>query len=399
MLGINPSPSGWKARANEAIFHATIITAGVDPGCCGLGAGRRANGDRFRLRECRPTGRFPQCMPGSGPFLILAPHPGRRFGRGSDAVVIYLSSNAANVPLLMGAVKRHSTRSLTKIGIAIAKRSKEWHSGRNKEMRSMADAATKRDRSPNFPCVPLKTAVERLVAFEKYFGRHPAPIGKIGLSWGLKENSDQASQVVSAMRYYGLIDYQGNPPVRQAVIAEPGRLYLRAQQESIKQQVLAKAALTPRMINKFWGVWGADRPPDPIAIDDLTLHNGFSERGAPLFLKIYDATIAFAGLAHPGKTESDSAEATDDGDELATAEIDDPPKPLADRPSPSPVKEATVMEGERELTTGLLSKDASFRLIVSGPVGVREIERLIKKLELDKEILADESEDAGAEAG
>jgi hypothetical protein len=32
----------------------------------------------------------------------------------------------------------------------------------------------------------------------------------------------------------------------------------------------------------------------------------------------------------------------------------------------------------------------SFRLIVSGAVGVREIERLIKKLELDKEILADQ---------
>ena len=46
------------------------------------------------------------------------------------------------------------------------------------------------------------------------------------------------------------------------------------------------------------------------------------------------------------------------------------------------------MDGERELTAGLLSKEASFRLIVSGPVGVREIERLIRKLELDKEILA-----------
>lgn len=52
------------------------------------------------------------------------------------------------------------------------------------------------------------------------------------------------------------------------------------------------------------------------------------------------------------------------------------------------------MDGERELTTGLLSKGASFRLIVNGPVGVREIERLIRKLELDKEILADESEEA-----
>jgi hypothetical protein len=56
-----------------------------------------------------------------------------------------------------------------------------------------------------------------------------------------------------------------------------------------------------------------------------------------------------------------------------------------------------VMEGERELTTGLLAKDASFRLIVSGTIGVREIERLIRKLELDKEILADEGEDKGAD--
>jgi hypothetical protein len=48
------------------------------------------------------------------------------------------------------------------------------------------------------------------------------------------------------------------------------------------------------------------------------------------------------------------------------------------------------MDGERELTTGLLSKGASFRLIVSGHIGGKEIERLIKKLTLDKEILADE---------
>jgi hypothetical protein len=47
------------------------------------------------------------------------------------------------------------------------------------------------------------------------------------------------------------------------------------------------------------------------------------------------------------------------------------------------------MEGERELTTGMLAKDASFRLIVAGRIGVKEIERLIKKLEIDKEILAD----------
>jgi len=48
------------------------------------------------------------------------------------------------------------------------------------------------------------------------------------------------------------------------------------------------------------------------------------------------------------------------------------------------------MAGERELTTGLLAKDASFRLIVNGQIGMKEIERLIQKLEIDKDILADQ---------
>jgi hypothetical protein len=52
-----------------------------------------------------------------------------------------------------------------------------------------------------------------------------------------------------------------------------------------------------------------------------------------------------------------------------------------------------LMDGERELTTGMLAKGSSFRLIVTGNVGVKEIERLIKKLELDKEILVEQDGD------
>jgi len=40
---------------------------------------------------------------------------------------------------------------------------------------------------------------------------------------------------------------------------------------------------------------------------------------------------------------------------------------------------------------GMLAKEASFRLIVTGNIGVKEIERLIQKLEIDKEILADQA--------
>lgn len=36
------------------------------------------------------------------------------------------------------------------------------------------------------------------------------------------------------------------------------------------------------------------------------------------------------------------------------------------------------------------------RVVVSGPVGVKEIERLIKKLEMDKDILAEQAEEGDA---
>jgi hypothetical protein len=57
------------------------------------------------------------------------------------------------------------------------------------------------------------------------------------------------------------------------------------------------------------------------------------------------------------------------------------------------------MDGERELTTGMLAKESSFRLIVSGKIGLKEIERLIQKLEIDKEILADQDDGEGSNEG
>jgi hypothetical protein len=47
------------------------------------------------------------------------------------------------------------------------------------------------------------------------------------------------------------------------------------------------------------------------------------------------------------------------------------------------------------------SKDANFRSMLSGPVGVTKIERLIQKLQLDREILADQEggQDEAANCG
>jgi hypothetical protein len=165
----------------------------------------------------------------------------------------------------------------------------------------MADVKAKRDRSPAFPMVPLGEAVERLTAFEKYNGRHAAPLDKAGLAWGLKQVGD----ILASLRYYGFIEYTGSAATRQVAVTEEGRNLIRAQQDSVKQQILQRAALRPKEMAKFWPIWGADRPPDPVCIDQLVMHNGFSDRGAPLFLRSYDATIAYAGLAKSDKVPND----------------------------------------------------------------------------------------------
>jgi hypothetical protein len=246
-----------------------------------------------------------------------------------------------------------------------------------------------KNRSPSFPFIALRSAIQRLEALEKHFGRHPVPAGKAGMAWGMRERSSQADQTLAALRSFGLIEYEGMGPARTVSPTVEGRTYLRSQQDAEKQRVLKQCALRPRIIRNFWATWGADRPADEAALDVLRVKNGFGEAGAANFLKVYDDTIAFSGLSESDKIEFSSGHGASDGG--AASDNDAPPQP----PHTDKVR---LMAGEREFTSGLLSKEANFRLIVSGPVGAKEIERLIKKLEFDMEILTldDAEEDAAA---
>jgi hypothetical protein len=219
----------------------------------------------------------------------------------------------------------------------------------------------KRDRSPAFPQVPLGEAVERLVAFEKYFGRHPAPLDKAGGAWNLKQCGD----ILAALRYFGFLEYAGGAGARQVVITDEGCNLLRAQQDSTKREIIRRAALRPKEIAKFWAIWGGDRPPDPVCLDELILRNSFSSRGAPLFLASYDATIAFAGLATAGKIAPDSAAANDSGGVGAgepPLNTMPPPKP------PPPAKGVVVMDSERVVFTEESQPNQYLKLIASGPI-------------------------------
>lgn len=56
----------------------------------------------------------------------------------------------------------------------------------------------------------------------------------------------------AALKYFGLVDYQGGGADRVAVMTEDARTFLRAQQESVKKDVLRRIALKPKAIAMKW---------------------------------------------------------------------------------------------------------------------------------------------------
>jgi hypothetical protein len=164
------------------------------------------------------------------------------------------------------------------------------------------------------------------------------------------------------------------------------RNYFRDERPEERARLLREFAMAPHLLSTLWTVWGPEPPADHVARSHLKVDRGLSEQSARTFLGIYKDNVDFAKLRADTKGVGIGVEAkrSDNKEE----NIQPPP-----RPSLPPRKGVALMDGERELTTGILSKDASFRLIVSGRVGVKEIEILIKKLQIDKEILANENEE------
>ena len=208
-----------------------------------------------------------------------------------------------------------------------------------------------RERSPAYPFISLKTAIERVTAFEGKFGRHGSPLDKAGLAWGYKADSSQAAQTLSALKYFGLVEYSGPTSERAVNLSEDARNYLRAQQTSIKNEIIKACALRPKAMRTYWARWGAIRPITEICLDQLIIKDGFVETAAKTFLKVYDETIAFAVLSDADKMEGIGGDDQEDAP---------PPPPGGQMHTPNQVNQQNAPQMRVHLVTG--TKQDTFSL-------------------------------------
>ena len=253
----------------------------------------------------------------------------------------------------------------------------------------MSDTAltAARERSPRYPSLTLSKALDRAAELNNEHGRHAVRVESAVEAWRYAPKSSGGRQTLATLLMYGILQDSGSGDDRKVQLTDLAWRYLTDERPEQRDAIVKQLAVTPKIMQELWGRWGHSPPGDSECRSQLKIEHHFTADAAAELLSIYKDNVAFAKLTKPATI----LEVKPELDAKQEDQKDDPPPP----PPPAHNNKVIVMAGERELTTGLLSKDANFRLIVSGKVGVKEIERLIAKLNLDKEILAeaDDNED------
>lgn len=246
------------------------------------------------------------------------------------------------------------------------------------------------DRSPNFPSMPLGDAVDAIKKVHGAEGRSKVPRLSVVKPLGYTSINGRSLSVLGALKAYGLIEGRSD----DLRISQEGFFLANAPADSIEyREALLACFRAPAAFQQFAE---EDEGASAETLKWKLQKAGFQADSAERLVRVYresrELVNAAKGAYEPEQSDEQEPE------EPAT------PPPMAESLRPqargeqgkasAPLGFAPMELGmgvqERVLQSGMLSKSASFRVIVSGNVGVAEIERLVKKLEMDKEILADD---------
>ncbi|MCK1532846.1 MULTISPECIES: hypothetical protein [unclassified Bradyrhizobium] len=154
----------------------------------------------------------------------------------------------------------------------------------------------RKERSPSFPFISLKRAVERAQEMAEAHRRSPSRLPTVGETWGYGAKSSGLLQTVAAMKAFGLIEDMGGGNDRRIQVSDLAWRILHDARPNAKEQAIREAAVKPRLIAEYAGQWIPERPSDSHCLSELQLDRGFTADAAKLFLRVFDETVSFANL-------------------------------------------------------------------------------------------------------
>lgn len=246
-------------------------------------------------------------------------------------------------------------------------------------------------RSPNFPVIDLGEAIADVAEILKKEKRGQFPKEAAATHLGYSSVNGRSLGKIAALRAYGLLEGRGDG----LAVSPDAIAILEAPSESDdRREAIRRVFEAPPMFQRIQSEY-ADKPSYETLkwwLNKAGFNPDGAEKAASIYLASFDLVTenlgAYKRVASEPVVETHVPAGRDAEENRIARKWTDTAQSMFGGGSAAK-EELAVSVHERVLQSGMLSKQASYRLIVSGHVGEREIERLLKKLEMDKEILAD----------
>jgi hypothetical protein len=261
-------------------------------------------------------------------------------------------------------------------------------------------------RSPGYPSVGLGQAIELVSKIHNKNRTNSIDREAAAKDMGFAGLTGSSTKALADLAHFGLIEKAGKGSIR---VSQRTVDILYPISPAGKSAALRDAAFAPSLFGALQAHF-RDGVPSDNAIKGFLMRQQFASAAIPSVVTSYLDTCRLvqqsAGTESHGQPEiSGENERRDVGEytQAGKREQAAPMPPAEHRPQVIPPANqrydgVKLMSGERELTTGILSKEAGYRLIVHGKIGKKEIERLIRNLQFLEEIFADEEDKASIEA-
>lgn len=245
----------------------------------------------------------------------------------------------------------------------------------------------KQGRSPSYPGIDLKTAIERAEIIKKEEGRHTAPADVIIGHWGYAPKSGPGLITLAALKKFGLLEDEGTRGNQQLRLTDLAWKILLDDEESLERlDCIRKAALMPTIHDKLWTIYDGPPPSDQNLRRRLLFEEKFTESAVDEFIDQFKRTILFAKLTE---------------DDIISWHEEDKTELIEERAMPN-IQNATFAEGQTRISISapaeITAPMQEFNMALSDGRAVylrvphsltrsdwRKIEKLLKVLEPDEE--------------
>lgn len=294
-------------------------------------------------------------------------------------------------------------------------------------------------RSVNYPYISLQASIELAQKLWDSVQKAAVDTGTVGKAWGFSDKSSGLRSSIAALRQFGLLDSTGWGDTRKHKLSVRALDVVTEQDGSPKRRrAIQEAALAPKIYSEIFTRFPDGLPTSDHAIGAFLLREkDFNKNAVPEFVGNLRANLRLAQIDSPANIQPAKAEqppkkdvavgdlvqwesngklqmvtpmrvrAMTEDAQWVFVEGSETGIPMAEvllqakgeqqaTPAAMPTPPTLPLEtgaklapGEKEWR-GDLSRDTTYRLIIKGEMGPKEIGKLIRILTAQQEVLADD---------